>query len=156
VATATEVTATSGVASAPTGKTIVEATDMASTVDPPNKVTPAIKATIVSAVVAALESAIEKHLTPIDSCLKRMQSDILSNHGHITKCHFPALEAKLTTLEGLLDSKTREFEVKGDSLLAKINSLDARIETDVGGRIANLETKVDVAANNFKTRLTAL
>ncbi len=148
--------ATSGVEDAPTGKAIVKTTDTAPTADPPNEVTPAMKAAIVSAVVDALKSAMEIHLSPINSRLKGMQSDILSNHGHVTKRLFPALEAKLTTLNGALDSKTRELDAKGESLLVKITSLDSRIATNVGKRIANLETKVEVATNNFDARIAAL
>ncbi len=132
----------------PTGEAIVKTTDTApSTAGPPNEVTPAMKAAIVSAVVDALKSAMEIHLSPINSRLKGMQSDISSNHGHVTKCLFPDLEAKLTTLDGVPDSKTRELDAKGESLLAKITSLDSRIATNVGKRIANLETKVEVATN---------
>jgi hypothetical protein len=148
--------ATSGVEGAPTGKAIVETMDTAPTADPPNEVTPAMKAAIVSAVVDALKSAMEIHLSPINSRLKGMQWDISSNHGHVTKCLFPALEAKLTTLDGALDSKTRELDAKGESLLAKITSLDGRIVTDVGERIANLETKVEVATINFNARIATL
>ncbi len=148
--------ATLGIEGAPTGKAIVETTDMAPTADPPNEVTPAMKAAILSAVVDVLKSAMEIHLSPINSHLKGMQSDISSNHGHVTKRLFPALEAKLTTLDGALDSKTRELDGKGESLLAKITSLDGRIATDVGERIANLETKVEVATINFDARITAL
>jgi hypothetical protein len=148
--------ATSGIEGAPTGKAIVETTDTAPMADPPNEVTPAMKAAIVSAVVNALKSAMEIHLSPINSRLKGMQSDILSNHGHVTKRLFPALEAKLTTLDGVLDSKTRELDDNGESLLAKITSLDGRIATDVGERIANLETKVEVATINFDARIAAL
>jgi hypothetical protein len=115
-----------------------------------------MKAAIVSAVVDALKSAMEIHLSPIDSRLKRMQSNISSNHGHVTKRLFPALEAKLTTLKGSLDSKTRELDVKGEPLHAKITSLDGRITTNVGERIANLETKMKVGTINFKTRIAAL
>jgi hypothetical protein len=57
---------------------------------------------------------------------------------------------------GALDSKTRELDAKGESLLAKITSLDGRIATDVGERIANLETKVEVATINFDARIAAL
>ncbi len=148
--------ATSGIEDAPTGKAIVETTDTAPMADPPNEVTPAMKAAIVSAVVDALKSAMEIHLSPINSCLKGMQLDISSNHGHVTKHLFPDLEAKLTTLDGALDSKTRELDAKGESLLAKITSLDSRIVTDVGKRIANIETKVEVATNNFNARIAAL
>jgi hypothetical protein len=115
--------ATSDVEGAPTSKAIIETMDTAPMADPPNEVTPAMKAAIVSAVADALKSAMEIHLSPINSCLKGMQSDISSNHGHITKCLFPALEAKLTTLDGALDSKTRELDAKGESLRAKITSL---------------------------------
>jgi hypothetical protein len=111
--------ATSGVEDAPTGKAIVKTMDTAPTADPPNKVTPAIKAANVSAVVGALKSAMEIHLSPINSRLKEMQSDTSSNHGHVTKCLFPALEEKITTLNGALDSKTKELDAKGESLLAK-------------------------------------
>jgi hypothetical protein len=148
--------ATLGIEDAPTGKAIVKTMDTAPTADPPNEVTPAMKASIVSAVVDALKSAMEIHLSPINSHLKGMQSDISSNHGHITKHLFPDLEAKLTTLNGALDSKTRELDAKGESLLAKITSLDSRIATDVGKKIANLETKVEVATNNFDARIAAL
>jgi hypothetical protein len=148
--------ATSGVEDAPTSEAIVETMDTAPTADPPNEVTPAMKAAIVLAVVDALKSAMEIHLSPINSRLKGMQSDISSNHGHVTKRLFPDLEAKLTTLDGALDSKTRELDAKGESLLAKITSLDNRIATDVGKRIANLETKVEVATNNFDARIAAL
>jgi len=148
--------ATLGVEDAPTSKAIVKTTDTASTADPPDEVTPAMKAAIVSAVVNALKSAMEIHLSPINSRLKGMKSDILSNHGHVTKCLFPDLEAKLTTLNGALDSKTRDPNAKGESLLVKITSLDSRIVTDVGKRIANLETKVEVATNNFDARIAAL
>jgi hypothetical protein len=86
-----------GVEDAPTGKAIVKTTDMAPTADPPNKVTPAMKAAIVLAVVDALKSAMEIHLSPINSRLKGMQSDILSNHGHVTKRLFPDLEARPST-----------------------------------------------------------
>ena len=147
---------TSGVEGAPTGEAIVKTMDTAPTADPPNEVTPAMKAAIVSAVVDALKSAMEIHLSPINSRLKRMQSDISSNHGHVTKCLFPALEAKLTTLNGALDSKTRELDAKGESLLAKITSLDGKIVTNVGERIANSETKVEVATTNFDARIAAL
>jgi hypothetical protein len=147
--------ATLGIEGAPTGKAIVETTYMAPMADPPDKVTPAMKAAIVSAVVDALKSAMEIHLSPINIRLKGMQSDISSNHGHITKRLFPALEAKLTTLDGELDSNTRELDAKGESLLAKITSLDGRTATDVGERIANLETKVEVATINFDARIAA-
>jgi hypothetical protein len=90
--------ATSGVEGTPTGEAIVKTMDTAPTADPPDKVTPAMKAAIVSAVVDALKSAMEIHLSPINSRLKGMQSDISSNHGHATKRLFPDLEAKLTTL----------------------------------------------------------
>jgi hypothetical protein len=110
----------------------------------------------VSAVVDALKSAMEIHLSPINSRLKGMQLDISSNHGHVTKRLFPDLEAKLTTLDGALDSKTRELDAKGESLLAKITPLDSRITTNVGKRIVNLETKVEVATNNFNARIATL
>jgi hypothetical protein len=148
--------ATSGIENTPTRKAIVKTMDTASMADPPNKDTPAMKAAIVSAVVDALKSAMEIHLSPINSRLKGMQSDISSNHGHVTKRLFSALEAKLTTLNGALDSKTKELDTKGESLLVKITSLDSRIATDVGKRIANLETKVEVATNNFDARIAAL
>jgi hypothetical protein len=148
--------ATSGVEDTPTGEAIVETTDTAPTADPPDEVTPAMKAAIVLAVVDALKSAMEIHLSPINSRLKGMQSDISSNRGHITKCLFPALEAKLTTLDGTLDSKTKELDAKGESLLAKITSLDSRIVIDGGKRIANLETKVEVATNIFDARIATL
>jgi hypothetical protein len=148
--------ATLGVEDAPTGKAIVKTTDTAPTADPPDEVTPAMKAAIVLAVVDALKSAMEIHLSPINSCLKGMQSDISSNHGHVTKRLFPDLEVKHTTLDGALDSKTRELDAKGESLLAKITSLFSRIATDVGKRIANLETKVEVATNNFNASIAAL
>jgi hypothetical protein len=119
-------------------------------------VTPAMEAAIVSAVVDALKSAVEIHLSPINSRLKGMQSDISSNHGHVTKCLFSALEAKLITLDGALDSKTRELDAKGESHFAKITSLDGRIATNVGERIANLETKVEVATINFDAKIAAL
>ncbi len=83
--------ATSGIEDAPTGEAIVETTDTAPTADPPDKVTPAMKAAIMSAVVDALKSATEIHLSPINSRLKGMQSDISSNLGHVTKCLFPDL-----------------------------------------------------------------
>jgi hypothetical protein len=155
VADTTDV-ATWGIEGALTGKAIVKTTDTAPTADPPNEVTPVMKAAIVLAVVNALKSAMEIHLSPIDSCLKGMQSDISSNHGHITKRIFPALEAKLTTLDGTLDSKTRELDAKGESLHAKITSLDGMIATNVGERIANSETKVEVATVNFDARIAAL
>ncbi len=106
VADTTDV-ATSGVEGAPTGEAIIKTTDRAPTADPPDEVTPAMKATIVSAVVDALKSAMEIHLSPINSRLKGMQSDISSNHGHVTKRLFPALEAKLTTLDGALTTSQR-------------------------------------------------
>jgi hypothetical protein len=137
VADTTDAT-TSGVEDAPIGKAIVKTTDTAPTGDPPNEVAPAMKAAIVLVMVDALKPVMEIHLSLINSRLKGMQSDILSNHGHITKRLFPDLEAKLTTLDGVLDSKTRELDAKGGSLLAKITSLDSRIATDVGKRIANL------------------
>ncbi len=145
-----------GVEDTPTGKAIVKTTDMAPTADPPYEVTPAMKAAIVLAVVDALKSAMEIHLSPINSHLKGMQLDISSNHSHVTKRLVPDLEAKLTTLDGALDSKTRELDAKGESLLVKITSLDSRIATDVGKRIANLETKIEVATNNFDARIAAL
>jgi hypothetical protein len=147
---------TSGIEDAPTGKAIVKTTDTAPTADPPNEVTPAMKAAIVSAVLDALKSAMEIHLSLINSRMKGMQSDISNNHGHVTKCLSPDLEVKLTTLDGMLDSKTRELDATGESLLAKITSLDSRIATNVGKRIANLETKVEVATNNFDARIFAL
>jgi hypothetical protein len=148
--------ATLSIEGTPTSEAIVETMDTAPTVDPLNEVTPAMKAAIVSAMVNALKSAMEIHLSPINSRLKGMQSDISSNHGHVTKPLFPALEVKLTTLNGALDSKTRELDAKGKSLLAKITSLDSRIATNVGKRIANLETKVEVATINFNARIATL
>jgi hypothetical protein len=148
--------ATLGVEDTPTSKAIIETMVTAPTADPPNEVTPAMKAAMMSAVVNALKSAMEIHLSPINSRLKGIKSDISSNHGHVTKCLFPDLEPKLTTLDGALDSKTRELDAKGESLLAKITSLDSRIATNVGKRIANLETKVEVATNNFDARIAAL
>jgi hypothetical protein len=155
-------TAATGVADTPGGPeadignatTDVEGTT--TTADPPDEITPEIKPAIMAAVVAALESSMETHLSPINSCLKRMQSDISSNHGHITKQLFPALEMKLAALEDLLASKTRELEAKGRPLLEKFTALDSMIAADIGEKIATLETAVELATNNFESRIAAL
>jgi hypothetical protein len=155
-------TAVTGVADTPggsganTGNATVNVEGTATTADPPNKITPEIKAAIVAAVVAALKSSMETHLSPINSCLKRMQPDISSNHGHITKPLFPALETKLAALEDLLASKTRELKAKGQSLLEKFTALDGTIAANIGEKIATLETAVELATNNFESRIAAL
>jgi hypothetical protein len=154
--TATGVADTPGGPGADTGNATINVEGTATTADPSNKITPEIKATIVAAVVAALESSMETHLSPINSRLKRMQLDISSNHGHITKRLFPALETKLAVLEDLLASKTRELEAKGQSLLKKFTALDGMIAANVGEKIATLETAVELATNNFESRFAAL
>jgi hypothetical protein len=68
----------------------------------------------------------------------------------------PCPGGKVTTLDGALESKTRELDAKGESLLAKITSLDGRITANVGERIANLETKVEVATINLNARIATL
>ena len=112
-------------------------------------VTATVTAIIEATLGAALENAIKTHLSPV-------RAEIASNHGHLTKRLFPALEAKLTTLEDTLDSKTRDLAIKGESLLAKITSLDGRIPTNVGGRIEALETKVAAATTTFDARIATL
>jgi hypothetical protein len=139
-----------------TGNTITDVEDMATTADPPNEFTPTIKAAIVAAVVAALESSMETHLSPINSRLKGMQLDISSNHGHITKQLFPALETRLATLKDLLASKTKKLEAKGQSLLKKFTALENTIAVDVGEKFVTLETAVELATNILGSRIAAL
>jgi hypothetical protein len=96
------------------------ATDPTDATVPSNlAVPPAVNAAIVAAVVSALESSLAANLTPINTRLTRMQVEILSNHGHVTKRLLLALETKLTALAGTLDSKTMVLEAKGQSLLEK-------------------------------------
>ncbi len=63
---------TSGGPGTDTGNAITDVEGTATTADPPNEITPTIKAAIVAVVVAALESSMETHLSPINSRLKVM------------------------------------------------------------------------------------
>jgi hypothetical protein len=94
------------------------------------------------------------------SNLSTIWAEMASNHGRVTKRLYPPLENKLTTLKSKLESKlaleTTNLATKGDSLLAKITSLDDTIQTDVGGRIAALETKIEAVTTTFDARITAL
>ncbi len=156
-------------ASAPNGETVDAATatvDAAiTTPNPTNDVLmPATKAAIMAAVSVALNIALIEHRSSIRaelaSNLSTIRADMASNHGHITKRLYLPLETKLNTLASKLESKlaseTTNLAAKGDSLLAKITSLDDTIRTNVGGRIAALETKIEAVTTTFEARITAL
>ncbi len=157
-----DVVGTAGLAGATTGD-VTAGIETAAATDPTDAtvpsdlaVPPAVNAAIVAAVVSALESSLAANLTPINTRLTRMQAEILSNHGHVTKRLLPALETKLTALPGMLDSKTMVLEAKGQSLLEKITALEGMVTHKVREKNATLESAVEFATKKYKPWIAAL
>jgi hypothetical protein len=133
-------TDTAEVADASGGPDVVtgDAPDTVVMAAPPNVNTPRTKATL----MADFALLLEKHISPINSHLEELNSKIASNHGHITKRLFPALEEKFASLENSLATTTKELEAKGVSLLAKFTALEDTVLTVVEERLASLELAV--------------
>jgi hypothetical protein len=85
---------------------------------------------------------LEKHATALNCRMDELHSTTASNHGHITKRLFPALEEKFASLENSLATTTQALEAKGESLLAKFTALEDTVSTVVEGRLASLESAV--------------
>jgi hypothetical protein len=85
---------------------------------------------------------VEKHSSALNRRMDKLHSTTNSNHGHITKRLFPALEAKIASLETLLATTANELEAEGVSLLATVTALDDKVSTAVEERLTSLESTV--------------
>ncbi len=72
-----------------------------------------------------------------------LKSEAASNHGHITKRLFPALEAKFASLKNSLATTTQALEAKGESLLAKCTALEEKVSSIVERQLESLESSVE-------------
>jgi hypothetical protein len=72
---------------------------------------------------------LKKHVSALIGRIDTLHSEAASNHGHITKRLFLALEAKFASLENLLATTTQALEAKGESLLAKCTALEDTIRS---------------------------
>jgi hypothetical protein len=158
-----DVVGTAGLAGATTGDVTAGIESTAAATDPTDAtvpsnfaIPPAVYAAIVAAIVSDLESSLAAHFTPINTRLTKMQAEILSNHGHVTKRLLPALEMKLTALAGTLDSKAMVLEAKGQSLLDKITALEGMVTHEVRKKIATLESVVEFTTKKYETLIAAL
>ncbi len=84
----------------------------------------------------------EKHSSTLNRRMDKLHSTTNSNHGHITKRLFPAMEAKIASLETLLATTANKLEAKGASLLATVTALDDKVSTAVKERLTSLESMV--------------
>jgi hypothetical protein len=100
-------------------------------VDPPPPAAPGTTA----AVMADFTLLLEKHVTALNGCIDTLKAETASNHGHITKRLFPALEERFAHLKGTLATTTEALEAKGASLLAKCTALEDRVSSVVDGRV---------------------
>jgi hypothetical protein len=74
--------------------------------------------------------------------MDELHSTTNSNHGHITKRLFPALEAKIASLETSLATTANELEAKGVSLLATVTALEDKVSSAIKERLTSLELTV--------------
>jgi hypothetical protein len=88
------------------------------------------------------EKLVEKHLSTINRRMDNLHSATNSNHGHITKRLFPALDEKIASLESSLAATTSELTAKGDSLLATVTALENKVATAIEKRLTSLESTV--------------
>jgi hypothetical protein len=86
---------------------------------------------------------LEKHVSVLNGRINTLHSEAASNHGHITKRLFPALEAKFASLENSLATTTQALEAKGESLLAKCTALEDMVSSAVERRLKSLESAVE-------------
>jgi hypothetical protein len=100
-------------------------------VDPPPPAAPGTTA----AVMADFALLLEKHVTGLNERIDTLKAETASNHGHITKRLFPALEERFTHLEHTLATTTEALEAKGASLLAKCTALEDTVLSVVNGRV---------------------
>jgi hypothetical protein len=85
---------------------------------------------------------VEKHSSALNRRMDELHSTTNSNHGHITKRLFPALEAKIASLETSLATTANELEAKGVSLLATVTALENKVLTAIEERLTSLESTV--------------
>jgi hypothetical protein len=85
---------------------------------------------------------LEKHVSALSGRINTLHSEAASNHGHITKRLFLALEAKFASLENSLATTTQALKAKGESLLAKCTALEDMVSSAVERRLESLESAV--------------
>jgi hypothetical protein len=118
------------------GVDLAEARDLIDARDHPPLATPGT----VAAILVDFALLLKKHVSALNERIDTLHAEAASNHGHITKCLFPAFDAQFTALKTTVATSTATLKAKGASLLAKCTALEDRVSSIVKGLPPALES----------------